>query len=478
MNNFKFPVCALVGQESVGKSTLFNKLTRTHYALISNSNFGLTRDRRYGWVQYKKYKFILIDTGGFNRLLKTKIQEDINEQTILAIKESDVVLFVVNGRLPISSIDYDIVNYLRQSDKKVFMVVNKIDSFLYDKRYIVHDYYTLGIKNAICVSAFNNHGIDKLLSQVCLGFLELFCNYNNNNYIFNQQQSSYVFEHTKNDLSYYQANQLIKLAVIGRPNSGKSTFINYILNENRMITSEKSGTTRDSMYVSAVYNNQKYILIDTAGVRKKKRIQDLIEQISVTQTLQVIQDAHITLFMIDINEGVVDQDITLLKLILKKSIALIIVVNKWDVIKLSSVSNQIRQSLIKKLSFFSNVPVYFISSLRGNGIEILFQSINKIYFSSMKKSITTAWLTRTMHKAINEYPPPFLLGSRIMPKPKYVHIGRYNPTLIVIHGTQVTKLSDTYKRYLKRYFYRSLNIKGMLINLRFKDTINPFRSMS
>lgn len=474
MNKPISPIIALVGQKNVGKSALFNRLTHTNLALISNNGLGLTRDRQYGCVQYKQYRqFIIIDTGGFDRFSNTNIQNYINHQTILAIKESCLVLFIINGREPVSTIEYDIVNYLRKLDKNIFIVVNKIDTTSCNSN-TLYDCYSLGIKNIFNISAIHGYGISNLLKQISITISRQFYLYNKNKAcVVNIDQDSYCLKNFNNTL--YKTDQFIKLAVVGRPNSGKSTFINYVVKKNRLITSLEPGTTRDSIYVPTIYNNQKYILIDTAGIRRKKQILDITaEHISVTKTLQVLKDAHVILFIIDIHAGIVDQDLSLLRLIVNQSQALIVVINKCDNTNLLVIRKNITQLLVTKANFLNNAKIHFISSLYGNGIKNLFTSIKEIYQSSIQ-TISTAQLTRILHQAVVQCPPPFLLRTRTYPKLKYVHIGGYNPIIIIIHGTQVSKLSNTYKRYLKQYFCRSLNMKGIIIQIRFKDSVNLFK---
>lgn len=477
MNSFVSSVISLVGQRNVGKSTLFNRLTQTNIALISKDGLGLTRDRQYGCIKYKKYKSVIIDTGGLNELFNTKIQNHINHQTILAIKESCIVLFIVDGQSAVSSIDHNIAKYLRKLEKKIFVIVNKIDTIVRINitNYMLYDYYILGIKNVIPISAMHGYGIHNLLNQLFLKNLKNFDNYEKSNILKNNINQN-LYRKVKHDTLVYKMPQVIKLAIIGRPNSGKSTFINCVSKKNRMITSEIPGTTRDNVHVPILYNNQKYILIDTAGVRRKKNIHNsTTEYMSVLKTLQVLKNSHITLFIIDVNEGIVDQDLSLIRLILNKSTALIIVINKWDNVMISKVRHNIYWSLLKKTSFFNHAKIHFISSLYGNGINVLFKSIRETYQSSIQ-TISTAQLNRIMYMAIVKNPPPFLLGNQISSKPKYAHIGGYNPITIIIHGAQVSKLSEVYRRYLRQYFYQSLHMQGVSIRLIFKDTVNPFKN--
>lgn len=456
-------VIALIGQNSVGKSTLFNKLIKTNLALISNNNLSVTRDRQYGYFQYKKYEFTIIDTGAFNRLSKTSIQNAINAQTISAIEESNVVFFVVNGLLQVSSIDYDIANYLIKLGKDVLVLINKVDNLTKNSNHTMYGYYSLGIRDVFFISAMHGYGINKVLEKI-------YHKTSREMYEYGKHENENKFIN-KNFLDFsFKTSQFIKLAVVGRPNSGKSTFINYVLKKNRMITDIEPGTTRDSVYIPVTYNNQKYILIDTAGVRRKKQIKDITEQMSVFRTLNMLNNIHITLFMIDINEGIVDQDLSLLRFILSKSPALIIVVNKWDTEQLVTMRNNINKFLLHKKNFLNYAKIHFISSIYGIGIKLLFESVNKVYQLSVR-TISTSKLTKIMQNAITKYPPPFLLGTKIIPKPKYVHIGGYKPLILVIHGNKVSQLSYEYKKYLKKFFCQSLNLQGILVHFIFKDAI-------
>lgn len=473
MKTIMFPVIALVGQRTVGKSTLFNRLTFTNAALVSNSNLGCTRDRQYGYIQYNKYKSVLIDTGGFDESFDIKLQNSINNQIFLAIQEAHIIFVVVSGRFKESSVDYSIIAYLRKLEKDVFVVVNKVDDFvLYKKKYIVYDYYSLGIKNVIAVSAIHGYGINNLLEQAFLKIHKKLYSYNVKN-VLHINSDSLNKKKSIQSLSYNH-NDSIKLAIVGRPNSGKSTFINFILKTNRMITSSISGTTRDCIYIPTVYNNQKYILIDTAGVRKKRKINDIVERVAVSKTFQVLKDSNITLFMLDAYEGVVDQDLSLLRLIADYSKSLIIVINKWDLSGIINTHKHVVESfLYTRINFLPSFKVHFISSLYGSGIKFLFKSLKEIYTLSMQ-NFSTSQLTRIMYKAVIKYPPPLICGTRIAPKPKYVHIGGYEPITIVVHGTQVSKLSCEYRRYLKNFFYQELHLNSILVRIRFKDSNNPF----
>lgn len=337
MNQRKFPLVALIGQKNVGKSTLFNRLTRSHDALIADCP-GLTRDRQYGHVKYKKnMEFTVIDTGGFDNLSKTVMQNHVNNQVVLAAQESYIILFIINGKFEESLIDYNIIEYFRKLQKEMFLIINKMDDVrLYRNKnfYKKYNYYSLGIKNIAFISALHGYGINYLIKKILLKISNNLHGIANKNELFTNVDIVHYNYFLKKPLINREID-FIKLAVVGRPNSGKSTFINYMLKENRMITSDIPGTTRDSVSIPVLHNNQKFILIDTAGVRRRNKIDDLAEQISVLKTLKILQIAHIVLFMIDVYEGIVDQDLSLLRFIVSNSKSLILVISKCDTLSIS-----------------------------------------------------------------------------------------------------------------------------------------------
>ncbi|URJ32384.1 ribosome biogenesis GTPase Der [Blochmannia endosymbiont of Camponotus sp.] len=466
------PIIALIGQKNVGKSTLFNKLTHTRDALISNYP-GLTRDRQYGYFQCKQFESILIDTGGIDKICSTKtenIQSYVTYQTTLAMQEADILLFVMDRQSAGTPINHDIFNFLKKIKKNIFVVINKIDNVPYHIHTMIWDYCSFSIKNTIFISAIHGHGINNLLENISSLISKNIFFYKNKTPESNINNTIYQ-NHIINP-SFNTVDPAIAVAVVGRPNSGKSTFVNHVLGETRMITCSTPGTTRNCIHMPVIYDQQKYILIDTAGVQKRKRIDNVAEQISILKTLQIIKTAHILLFIGDANLGISDQDLNLLRFIVTHGKALIIVINKWDLIS-PDLRNITKKCLYEKINFISFTQIHFISALYGNGIKTLFQTIKATNLRSLHtKTINTAYLIRTLHAAIAKYPPPFLHGKRI--KLKYIHVGKHKPLTLIIHGTHVSKLPDDYKRYLKKYFYRMLNITGILLHIQFKDNINPF----
>lgn len=478
----KLPIITLIGQKNSGKSTLFNKLTCTNDALVAHCP-GLTRDLQYGYLCCKFFKSIIVDTGGigeciFHHYLDLQYKDNIYHQIILAIKEANIVLFLVDGQIKVTSVDFDIINVLRKLEKNIFIVINKIDD-INNNHFLHHGYHDFGIENVFAISAMHGHGINNLLKKLSYYIEERMFNNNKKNCMLVIDQDliskKYRLRRFLSVSSCDIPKNFIILAVVGCSNSGKSTFINKILGKDRMITCNTPGTTRDSIYTSTIYGGQNYVLIDTAGIRKKKKLNNNIaEQISVNETFQVIKDdAHIILFMIDANIGVSDKNLSALKHVMGIGMSLIIVINKWDSISVV-MRSVIKNIIYKKINFIEFVRIHFISALYGNGIKNLFESIRVMYTDLMNtRVISTSRFTRIMRIAIAKYPPP-LLHSNIRIQPKYVHVGGYSPLVLIIHGSHVSKLSNDYQKYLKNFFYKKLNIKGVILHIQLKDSKNPF----
>lgn len=466
------PIITLIGRQNVGKSTLFNRLTHTNNALVANFS-GLTRDRQYGFAKFKNNEFIIIDTGGIYEN-KNHIEMKITNQSLLAINEADIIFFIVDARSNLMPEDQSIAKYLYNYKKITFLIVNKIDGLNYD--IAISDFYSLGFSKIHAITATHGYGIKKLIENALIPFFyKKEKKYNiitNNNHTTNIiKENNQIIKNNNNFQNNNNLNNIpIKLAIVGCPNVGKSTLINFLLKEERLIVYDTPGTTRDSIYIPMTFNNYKYILIDTAGVRKRNKIIKNIEKFSIIKTLKAIKDSHIVLLLIDACKGISNQDLSLLNFILNNGRSIVIAINKWDNInKKNQIS--IKNKLNFKLSFINFVQIHFISALYGNGIKNLFQSILKTYNSSIHH-INTSLLNKIMHMAINNNQPPLLYGRRI--KLKYAHSGGYNPLIIVIHGNQVNNLSNTYKRYLLNYFCYSLKIIGTPVRIIFKENKNPF----
>lgn len=482
------PVIALVGRPNVGKSTLFNRLTRTRDALVADFS-GLTRDRKYGHATISGYDFIVIDTGGIDGT-EEGVEKKMAEQSLLAIEEADVVLFLVDARAGLTAADAGIAHYLRQRTNKATVVVaNKTDGIDADSH--CAEFYQLGLGDIEQIAASQGRGITQLMTRVLTPLAEAITQNNEKNdrtfeaeneeqdeweegFDFNSEEDTALLDEALEENlegeNEEAPDKTIKIAIVGRPNVGKSTLTNRILGEERVVVFDMPGTTRDSIYIPMERDGQQYTLIDTAGVRKRGKVHLTVEKFSVIKTLQAIQDANVVLLTIDARENISDQDLSLLGFILNAGRSLVIVVNKWDGLD-QEVKDRVKSELDRRLDFIDFARVHFISALHGSGVGNLFDSIKEAYACATQK-MTTSLLTRILQMATDEHQPPMIGGRRI--KLKYAHPGGYNPPIIVIHGNQMEKLPDAYKRYLSNYYRRSLKIIGSPIRLIFQEGSNPF----
>lgn len=470
------PVVALVGRPNVGKSTLFNRLTRSRDALVADFP-GLTRDRKYGQAVVDDMNFIVVDTGGIDGS-EEGIEVKMAEQSLQAIDESDVVLFMVDARAGVTSADIGIANHLRRQKKKVFLVANKTDGLDGDAH--CADFYSLALGEVYQIAASHGRGVTSLLEKALAPFFEELTGKSPEEEAEDEDAAYWAaFEGTEVEVQSEEdeftgedryADLPIKFAIIGRPNVGKSTLTNRMLGEDRVIVFDLPGTTRDSIYIPLERDEQQYIVIDTAGVRKKKKIYETVEKFSVVKTLQAIEDANVVLLLIDAREGVSDQDLSLLGFTLHSGRSIVIAVNKWDGLD-QDTKEKIKEDLERRLGFVDFARVHFISALHGSGVGNLFDSIQEAYRSATKR-ISTSMLTRIMNMAAEDHQPPLVRGRRV--KLKYAHAGGYNPPRIIIHGNQVKDLPESYKRYLINYYRKSLKIMGTPIHIEFQEGDNPF----
>lgn len=436
------PVVAIVGRPNVGKSTLFNQLTRSREALVVDLP-GVTRDRQYGEGKVGERQFIAIDTGGLGGLEKT-VDALMEEQSWQAVQEADVVLFLVDGRSGLTPLDQKIAHELRLTQKTIQLVVNKTDGLNSD--IAVADFYSLGLGDPIPIAASHGRGVQPLMDHV----LE-------------------PFEIEEKSLEQLDAMG-IKIAIAGRPNVGKSTLVNRILGEDRVVVFDEPGTTRDSIYIPLERLDAKYTIIDTAGVRRRARVKEIVEKFSVVKTLKAIEDCHVVILVFDAREGVSEQDLSLLGFILETGRSLVIAVNKWDGME-PELREQVKKTLTYRLAFANFAKVHFISALHGSGVGNLFDSVNKAYESATKE-LSTPKLTRILADAVQEHTPPMVRSRRI--KLRYAHSGGHRPPIIVIHGNQTDQVPETYKRYLMNVFRKRLDLEGTPIRLEFKTSDNPF----
>ncbi|OWO84546.1 ribosome biogenesis GTPase Der [Photorhabdus luminescens] len=466
------PVVALVGRPNVGKSTLFNRLTRTRDALVADFP-GLTRDRKYGRAEVEGQEFIIIDTGGIDGA-EEGVETHMAAQSLMAIEEADIVLFMVDARAGLMPADHAIAKHLRSRERATFLVANKTDGVDIDTS--VAEFYSLGLGDIYSIAASHGRGVTQLIERVLLPFsgkgeeeeVELTEEEANAAYWAEQEQNE--IEMVEEEEDFDPSTLPLKLAIVGKPNVGKSTLTNRILGEERVVVYDMPGTTRDSIYIPMERNGREYILIDTAGVRKRGKITETVEKFSVIKTLQAIEDANVVLLVIDAREGISDQDLSLLGFILNSGRSLVIAVNKWDGMSQED-KERVKEMLDYRLGFVDFARVHFISALHGSGVGNLFDSILEAYDCATRR-VNTSLLTRIMHMAEEDHQPPMIRGRRV--KMKYAHAGGYNPPIVVIHGNQVTDLPDSYKRYLMNYFRRSLKVMGTPIRIQFKEGANPY----
>jgi GTP-binding protein len=434
------PVIVLVGRPNVGKSTLFNRLTKTQDALVADFP-GLTRDRQYGQACHDDKAYIVVDTGGIG-VDDVAVDSLMSKQSAIALNEADVIFFLVDGRSGLSGTDEQIASHLRKLNKNIQLIINKTEGL--DEDIACAEFQSLGIPGIHPISSAHGKGISSLLEAV-LG-------------PFSAQSDTPEEEHA------------IKIAFIGRPNVGKSTLINRILGEERVVVYDMPGTTRDSIAIPFIREEQPYILIDTAGVRRKSRIDEKIEKFSVIKSLQAIKESNVCLLLLDANEGITDQDLNLLGFIIESGKALIIAVNKWDGLE-EDHKEHIKNELSRRLHFANFAKIRFISALHGSGVGTLFKDIQEAYTCAMQ-SFATPRLTRLLQDISTSHTPPCVQGRRI--KLRYAHLGGHNPPVIVIHGNQLANLPDSYKRYLNNEFRKHLGLVGTPLKIEFKGNVNPF----
>lgn len=437
------PVIALVGRPNVGKSTLFNQITRSRDALVANFS-GLTRDRKYGAARHDDVSFIVIDTGGISGE-EEGIDAAMAQQSLLAIDEADEVLFLVDARAGLTPADQHIAQHLRRTGKVAHLVVNKTDGL--DAEQAAAEFHQLGMSSSFHIAASHNRGIRAMLDVLAGNWRE-----------------------AETGDAAPESQGGVRIGIIGRPNVGKSTLVNRLLGEERVIVFDLPGTTRDSIEIPYERHGKPYTLIDTAGVRRRKSVKETVEKFSIVKTLQAITDANVIVMVLDAREGLVDQDLHLIGYALDAGRALIIAVNKWDGMAPED-RQKVKEQLKRRLTFLDYAPVHQISALHGTGVGDLYASIDQCYASSMAKWSTNQ-LTQLLQDATAQHQPPLVQGRRI--KLRYAHQGGSNPPIIVVHGNQTSSVPDIYKRYLENIFRKVLKVVGTPIRFEFKSGENPF----
>ena len=435
------PIVALVGRPNVGKSTLFNALTRTRDAIVADVP-GVTRDRQYGYGQFGSGSYVVIDTGGLVIENPSVIEAQMRMQTERAVAEADRLIFIVDARAGLTPQDEIIARELRRSGKPIILAVNKIESL--DTQVALSDFHALALGEPCPIAATHGQGIRELMSVALAGF------------------EAAVREDSIQDA--------IRIAVIGRPNVGKSTLINRLLGEERVIASEEPGTTRDSILVPFKRDDREFVLIDTAGIRRRSKVEDLIEKVSVAKTLQAMDYAHVVVMVLDAHDVVGEQDASVLGMALQRGRALLIAINKWDGIPTEQ-RDEIRRQLALKLDFVPYAPLHFISARHGTGVGELVQSAVRGFESAMCE-MPTRVLNKTLEAALQAHQPPLVHGRRI--KLRYVHQGGRNPPRVIVHGNQVERVPDAYARYLANVFRKTFDLYATPVLVEFRADSNPY----
>ncbi len=435
------PSIVLVGRPNVGKSTLFNRLTRSRDALVADLP-GLTRDRHYGQGRLGSKPYLVIDTGGFEPLASDRIMQYMASQTGQAIDEADTVLFLVDGRTGITPLDHEIAQRLRKAGRPVLVAVNKAEGLR--PGVVGADFHALGLGEPLAISAAHGEGVAVLIEQALQAFPE-----------------------TDDDEA---ASEVIKVAIVGRPNVGKSTMVNALLGEERVIAFDQPGTTRDAIHVDFERAGRQYTLIDTAGLRRRGKVSEVIEKFSVIKTLQAIEEAQVVILVLDARQDISDQDAHIASFIRETGRALVVAVNKWDGLD-RYLRGQIKEALEGQLSFVDFARFHYVSALRGQGLEALFRSVDAAY-KAATSHLPTPQLTRTLNDAVARQAPP--RSGLFRPKLRYAHQGGRNPPLIVIHGNALDKLPESYRRYLEHTFREVFKLQGTPLRIQFNVTDNPF----
>ena len=434
------PVVTLVGRPNVGKSTLFNRLTRSRDALVADFP-GLTRDRKYGVGRIGSHPYVVVDTGGLSD--EAQGVEDLMERQVgLAIDEADHLLFLVDAREGCTGSDLDIAERLRRTGKPLTLVVNKADRV--DPVMATAEFHGLGLGEPFAIAASQGRGVTALITHV-LGTLPT------------------ATAQTPEEPG-------IRVAMVGRPNAGKSTLINRLLGEERLVAFDKPGTTRDSVFVPFQRGKRRYTLIDTAGVRRRARVQDAVEKFSVVKTLQAIEECNVVILVLDAGQGIGEQDANLAGHVVESGRALVVAVNKWDGLDREERAG-VRTGVARKLGFLDFAEVHFISALHGSGVGLLLDEVDRA-FANATRDLSTPELTRILEATVAEHQPPLVRGRRI--KLRYAHQGGRNPPIIVIHGNQTEEVPEPYRRYLINRFRRALSLEGTPLRLEFRSGSNPY----
>jgi len=439
------PVIALVGRPNVGKSTLFNRLTRSRDALVADLP-GLTRDRHYGEGRAGNRPYLVVDTGGFEPVAKDGIMHEMARQTRQAVEEADVVVFLVDGRQGLAPQDAHIADYLRKTGRPLFLVVNKAEGMKYGV--VAAEFYELGLGDPRAISSAHGDGVTDMINEA----LEV------------------AYAGQPDETEEAQDAHGVKIAIVGRPNVGKSTLVNALLGEERVIAFDMPGTTRDSIYIDFERGGKPYTLIDTAGLRRRGKVFEAVEKFSVVKTLQSISDANVVVLLLDARQDISEQDAHIAGFVVEQGRALVVGVNKWDGLDLHA-RDTIKADMARKLKFLDFAKFHFISATEGSGISPLMRSVDQAYAAAMSK-LATPRLTRALIEAV-EFQQPRRKGP-VRPKLRYAHQGGQNPPIVIIHGNALDAITDSYKRYLEGRFRETFGLIGTPLRIEFRSSHNPF----
>ena len=485
------PVIALVGRPNVGKSTLFNRLTRSRDAIVADYA-GLTRDRHYGEGRMGDRPFLVIDTGGFEPVAKEGIYHEMAKQTRQAIDEADLVVFLVDGRAGLNAHDQTIADDLRKTGRPVILAVNKAEGMRHAT--VTADFYALGLGEPVVISSAHGDGVRELLEYALdeipsknpdvpdwldvselpnddpFAHLDALAQDEAIDRLLKTEDSADEFK----SIDTHRSLKPIKIAVVGRPNVGKSTLINALVGEERVIAFDMPGTTRDAIEIDFERDGQKYVLIDTAGLRKRGKVFESIEKFSVVKTLQAISDAHVAILMLDANQDIAEQDAHVAGFILESGRALVVAVNKWDTVDAYE-KDRVKVDIVRKLPFLDFARFHFTSALKGQGIDGLLKSVLEAHRAAFAK-LPTPKLTRVLQAAIEHQAPPRKGQGSSRPKLRYAHQGGQNPPVIIIHGNSLENVPKTYQRFLEGRFREAFQLQGTPLRIEFKSSKNPYAS--
>ncbi len=435
------PTIVLVGRPNVGKSTLFNRLTKSRDALVHDLP-GLTRDRHYGHGRVGDRPYLVVDTGGFEPVADSGILAEMARQTLQAVDEADAIVFLVDARTGLTPQDELIAERLRRSRRPVYVAVNKAEGLPPEQA--VAEFHALGLGEPHAISGAHGDGVRALMDRILAPFPP-------------ETETPPEADHPR-------------IAIVGRPNVGKSTLVNTLVGEERVIAFDQPGTTRDAIYVDFERQGRKYTLIDTAGVRRKGRVLEAVEKFSVIKTLQAIEDANVVVLVLDARQDIAEQDAHLAGFILETGRALVVAVNKWDDLDAYR-RERVKRELARRMAFLSFARFHYISALHGSGIGELLRSVDAAYAAAMAK-LPTPQLTRVLHEAVTRHPPH--RAGLFRPKPKYAHQGGQNPPVIVIHGNHLEGITEDYKRYLENTFRAAFHLEGTPLRVELKANVNPY----